>query len=547
MWCPLSSFSASTAANLPHRLVLAISDSSTYTAAHGNDDEAARQRFALLPLAADHDAMPPPIRSEVLTLREPLLSGHHERAPGGSVVDKLGFRAGDLAASVMQLGQDACAVSIGLSDRNDVGRTAYLIGDSQSLVLAVPEAVDVTQPRMCLPTSLLPSGVEAVRMEKLESLAMPSARGEAGLPLPTIQLTVEKRVPLVGWALLALALLASQSGGAVTDMQQAATSSAEDNLFLRCAWRGCATTLLMLLLSSTVPNEHGFRALLRSSPSVWLRLLLSGGAFFVNFGCYSFALAHTSLDHAAIFESASSLWIVVGQLLLFLRGSAPALPRPHVVGVAAGGAGMLLCMLDSPTDSTSASTSASVVGDAAAIISGIGSCCYISLAESLRLTLEPTVFYAVVMAQFGFYCTLAAFYLDESPPEFSFDPTRGYFGWLVPSLPGRLIAQIWLAVVVDWLGNVCFIVVMKYVPALVVAGAMLVGPFVATAEGMALGVESMPGPWTIAGSIVIVYGSSLSEMARDPNPSGSSRTRVGRCTLAAQECRLVDEIGVGIM
>ena len=47
--------------------------------------------------------------------------------------------------------------------------------------------------------------------------------------------------------------------------------------------------------------------------------------------------------------------------------------------------------------------------------------------------------------------------------------------------------------VVDYLGNYAFIAVMKYLPALVIASALLLGPLVACAEGVLLGVEELPG------------------------------------------------------
>ena len=44
---------------------------------------------------------------------------------------------------------------------------------------------------------------------------------EEGGAAPSIQLTVEKRVPLVGWLLLGLALVGSQSSGAVVSSRVA--------------------------------------------------------------------------------------------------------------------------------------------------------------------------------------------------------------------------------------------------------------------------------------------------------------------------------------
>jgi drug/metabolite transporter (DMT)-like permease len=50
---------------------------------------------------------------------------------------------------------------------------------------------------------------------------------------------------------------------------------------------------------------------------------------------------------------------------------------------------------------------------------------------------------------------------------------------------------------------------MKYVPALTVAAVMLLGPLTATLEGIAVGLDGMPGPWTVAGAALVMLGSGL--------------------------------------
>lgn len=74
---------------------------------------------------------------------------------------------------------------------------------------------------------------------------------------------------------------------------------------------------------------------------------------------------------------------------------------------------------------------------------------------------------------------------------------------------GRLFAQLWIAAVVDYLGNHAFITVMKYVPALMIATAELFGPMIASSEAVIFGVETLPGPWTVAGAIIIGLGGLL--------------------------------------
>ena len=154
-----------------------------------------------------------------------------------------------------------------------------------------------------------------------------------------------------------------------------------------------------------------------------------------------------------------------------------------------------------------------VAADGLALFSGLGACIYLSFAERLRRHVSPLVFYALVLLQLTCYCLVAAYFLDASPPILlSSDPTVGLFGWTWISLPGRLFAQLWLAVVVDLTGNVGLVTVMKYVPALVVAAACLLGPLIAMIEGVLLGVESVPGVWTLVGGGFTVAGAGIIAM-----------------------------------
>ena len=65
------------------------------------------------------------------------------------------------------------------------------------------------------------------------------------------------------------------------------------------------------------------------------------------------------------------------------------------------------------------------------------------------------------------------------------------------------------ALVVDVGGNFGFIASMQYVPALVVAAVMLLGPLTSCLEGIAVGVDVLPGPWTLSGAALITFGSGL--------------------------------------
>lgn len=107
----------------------------------------------------------------------------------------------------------------------------------------------------------LPSNVESVRLvydpegsevDDSFSEGKPSTPLSSSGSLPIlrspsgkrpVRLVVRTKVPLVGWLLLFGAMVASQSGGAVVNMQ--AFSSRGEDLFLRMAWRGMCTATFM--------------------------------------------------------------------------------------------------------------------------------------------------------------------------------------------------------------------------------------------------------------------------------------------------------------
>ena len=79
-----------------------------------------------------------------------------------------------------------------------------------------------------------------------------------------------------------------------TNLQQGEIASTEQHVFLRCAWRGCATSLWMMLMTAILPDgRRGLLVLFRSSPSDLLRLLGAGAAFLFNFTLFNFSLGYT--------------------------------------------------------------------------------------------------------------------------------------------------------------------------------------------------------------------------------------------------------------
>ena len=171
--------------------------------------------------------------------------------------------------------------------------------------------------------------------------------------------------------------------------------------------------------------------------------------------------------------------------------------------------GVALCFCDAPPPEAAGASAVppSALGDFFGLLSGLGLCVYLTFAETLRPHLDSAVFLAAVMLQYTCVCVLAAC-ASPSPPTLSLDPQTGLFGWLQPSL-ARMGCQLWMTLAVDMTGTLGLVAVMKYVPGLIVAVSLLLSPLIATLEGLAIGAERIPGPWTMAGAAVVVVASAV--------------------------------------
>ena len=398
-----------------------------------------------------------------------------------------------------------------------------------------------------VPTSLLPplfaslpSNVSSVKLElqqdttPVHSPSPPSVRGPQSpvTPRGIVRVTVVKstKVPCVGacWPTSLQSQLWRRHQRA--DARARRPSAPEAHPFLHYSWRGLVSSFIMLTACVMRPDGRRSMNALRSlRPRHWRLVLGAGLGLFLNKAAFAF----TSLSHAALFDATAPVWLVGAQLALAALNLRPPVPARDTRGVFLGIVGALTCMLDDTAVGGGGGGGVGgpihVAADGLALFSGLGACIYLSFAERLRRHVSPLVFYALVLLQLTCYCLVAAYFLDASPPILlSSDPTVGLFGWTWISLPGRLFAQLWLAVVVDLTGNVGLVTVMKYVPALVVAAACLLGPLIARIEGVLLGVERA-GVWTLVGGGFTVAGRASLRCRRIARP----RCTIWGCTSSA--------------
>ena len=435
-------------------------------------------------------------------LAEPLLSSDASYSHLAPTVDALSVRS-----SIGSVGGDMWALSIELQPFSTQAsrHPCYLIelapsraGDPIQRCLALPAPIADLEPSVPL---LLPPAIDRVTL---------STTAEAAA------LTIHKRVPTVGWFLLIGALFTCYSGGPVTDLQREALPAEGSSAFLHSAWRGTCSALCAAFASCLYPTSRRdlYASLtLRLDSTTSKRLLFAGLAFFVYFGAFNLALEKTSISHAALFSSCSSIYIVLGRLLGSAAGVASGVPPLHLVGVVLGAVGAYMATRDAASSEVAADDG--MAGDLIALCSGLGAAFYLSLAEVVRLDLDPLAFFTMTLIQFAPLCLFASYFLDDAPPMLlsnAFDAESGALGWLNP-IPARLLTQLWLGVIVDLFGNFGFIAVMAYVPSLTVAAVMLLGPLTSCLEGIAVGVDQMPGPWTLGGGLLITAGSGLISFA----------------------------------
>lgn len=396
-----------------------------------------------------------------------------------------------------------------------VDSLAYLVNsEGQAPLLAVPES-----PYDPLTASVtksgsggfwqLPSAVTGVRLVAIEEVA-PAVEGDVeatAAVASSYAIAVEQSVPIIGWVLLAMALVCSSFAGALTNLMTDTRFHPPPGDLLRGSWRAMATSLTLLAIQLHQNRGRSLLALTRLSRPQMVELVAAGVAMSVNLGAFQSALVRTSIAHAATFESMSSLWLVLGEVgaWLFLKG--PPVSGRTIGAVLIGCFGATLCFNETPQEDGPGHP-ATPFGDALALSSGVGAGIFLISAENLRHALEPVTFLFAILMIYGTISGCAAFIFDPLPPTLSMDPCVGFLGWLTPS-PDRLPLQLTGTLVVDVAGYLAYVAVMKYVPALMVSAAMLLGPFVSTLEGVIIGVEDVPGLWTVGGAVVITMGSAI--------------------------------------
>jgi drug/metabolite transporter (DMT)-like permease len=409
-------------------------------------------------------------------------------------------------SSFLEMAEDAFVLSIPfqqmrpMSEENDedvltplaTERNAYLIelpppngrmrGESQQFVLAVPGTETLyKRPSLLRRLSTLPTDVKEVAVETMETK-------DGTLE---VQLLVKREVPLVGYLLLLASLLTISSLGAALDLQTGVDP------FIKLFWRCTASLLAFSPLVALAVYQDGFPKLNPQIITLFLLCCVSYSLFLMTF---LWSLNHTTIGHAYIFNNCHSLIIVLGKILV---GS--YVSQSEALGTGIGILGGILTTMDSssPTDTTATATS--FAGDLVALIGAVGGVLYLVTAKKLRLHMDVSilmtgVFFVTSLLHFPIFWFL------QVPYDLSTDDTVGLFGWLSSD---RLVSELYIVLICTLIGTLGYVSVMKYFDPIVVSVVMLLEPIIATIMGVVVGVDVIPGIVSMAGTILIIIGTTF--------------------------------------
>jgi drug/metabolite transporter (DMT)-like permease/choline kinase len=311
-----------------------------------------------------------------------------------------------------------------------------------------------------------------------------------------VTVVVKRKAPIIGYLLLMSSLFTIASVGvALDEMDDVVTPE------IRILWRNMATAMVTFPFALTIglrgrDDPHG--------PS-WKELvpfvLVAGMAYAYFLGSFVVALSMTSVGHATLFNNGHSVLLVFWKI-----AQRKPVAAFEALGAAIGVVGGGITTMDKTTGGPDV-VSATAAGDLMALSGAAGGAIYFTLAKKVRPHMHLLVFLCGLTATSA---TTLLVYMLASGQELtlSTDPYNGVFGWVTPSAH-RLLVLLYLVFICDGIGTMGYIGVMKYFDPIVVSIVCLMEPIVATAQGVVMGVDIIPGPLTFLGATLVIGGTCL--------------------------------------
>mmetsp|Transcript_7183 Transcript_7183/g.18567 ORF Transcript_7183/g.18567 Transcript_7183/m.18567 type:complete len:695 (-) Transcript_7183:203-2287(-) len=387
--------------------------------------------------------------------------------------------------------------------------TPFAAGRGDTYAFAMPDMGGAADPQVTFKSLALPSDITSVELKASEA-----AGGAEGEVMPQLQLTVQRRSPVIGYVLLALAVWGVSTLGAGFAMFHGVDP------VVKSIWRSEVTLLVItpLMLASLCHNPHCFNCCRDVSTMMSFALTSFGSAGYIAF--FVASLAYINMGTAFLLSNCHCILIVGFRMI-----TGQAVSALESIGVFVGMTGAALATMDGAGGEgnsllqslihldTPLTASNTATGGLLGLASGISGAIYITAASKSRQKMEFSVFmWLLLLAHLLIFTgAVAIMKLVEGLPlssalTFSCDPVTGVLGWTAPQ---NLPAAILVGVVGTILGTCCYIAVMKYLDSVVVSVAMLSEPFVGVATGVLLHVSTWPGPFGWAGSTISVLGALI--------------------------------------
>jgi len=374
--------------------------------------------------------------------------------------------------------------------------------------LAVPDMPEGEDDTVAFKSLMLPSDITSVKVQAQEQETVD------GEKVTTLQVTVERRSPVIGYVLLALAVWGVSTLGAGFAMFHGVDP------VVKSIWRSEVTLLVItpLMLASLCHNPHCFNCCRDVSTMMSFALTSFGSAGYIAF--FVASLAYINMGTAFLLSNCHCILIVGFRMI-----TGQAVSALESIGVFVGMTGAALATMDGAGGEgnsllqslihldTPLTASNTATGGLLGLASGISGAIYITAASKSRQKMEFSVFmWLLLLAHLLIFTgAVAIMKLVEGLPlssalTFSCDPVTGVLGWTAPQ---NLPAAILVGVVGTILGTCCYIAVMKYLDSVVVSVTMLSEPFMGVANGVLLHQATWPGPLGWIGSIVSILGAMV--------------------------------------
>ncbi|OQR87862.1 Drug/Metabolite Transporter (DMT) Superfamily [Thraustotheca clavata] len=401
-------------------------------------------------------------------------------------------------------------------------RNAYLIpvpDEEKEYILAVPELttgttkLEIEAPllheSMVRRISHLPTDITHVSVETVYENGKDHVMH--------VQLVVEKKVPFVGYLLLISALVTISSLGAALDLQEGVDP------FIKLFWRTAASIVGFAPFAIYSVHMYGWPNWTSNLVLQFLFCCVSYALFLMTF---LWSLNHTSIGHAYIFNNCHSLLIVFAK---FFTGQ--QVLAFEAVGSLLGIAGGVVTTMDHTETQSASVVPPSWQGDVVALIGAVGGVFYLLSAKKLRAEIDVFLFMTLLFVV-TLFLHFPVFYLLNIETKFwSMDRNIGLFGWLKSD---RIGIEMYLVFVCTIIGTMGYISVMKYFDPIVVSVVMLLEPVLATAMGVIVGVDSIPGILTWIGGVLVIAGTCLVILAANKKTEAHDATVAIKQTPAAR-------------